>query len=38
MMLEYGGGGHEKVGTCQVAIDEWEDVLQEIIERMMKDG
>jgi len=37
-MLEYGGGGHEKVGTCQVATEDWERVLGEIVERMVGDG
>jgi oligoribonuclease NrnB/cAMP/cGMP phosphodiesterase (DHH superfamily) len=31
LMLKYGGGGHEKVGTCQVPDDEAERVLSEII-------
>ena len=38
LMLEYGGGGHEKVGTCQVAVEDWERVLGEIVERMVQDG
>jgi len=38
LMLKYGGGGHEKVGTCQVLEDFWEEVLQELIEQMTKDG
>ncbi len=38
LMLEYGGGGHEKVGTCQVPIEDWERVLEEIVNRMQKDG
>ena len=38
LMLEYGGGGHEKVGTCQIAIEHWERALQEIVERMQKKG
>ena len=38
LMLKYGGGGHEKVGTCQVIEDFWEEVLQELIEQMKKDG
>jgi len=37
-MLEYGGGGHEKVGTCQVPIEDWERVLEKIVNRMQKDG
>ncbi|MCP4107247.1 MAG: exopolyphosphatase [Desulfobacteraceae bacterium] len=38
LMLEYGGGGHEKIGTCQVPSGEWERLLDEIVERMRKDG
>ncbi len=38
LMLKYGGGGHEKVGTCQVIEDYWKEVLDEILEIMMKDG
>ncbi len=37
-MLEYGGGGHDKVGTCQVPIEDRERVLGEIVEQMIKDG
>jgi len=38
LMLAYGGGGHERVGTCQVPVDDWETALKEIIERIQKDG
>jgi nanoRNase/pAp phosphatase (c-di-AMP/oligoRNAs hydrolase) len=38
LMLEYGGGGHEKVGTCQVSTEHHEQVLKEIVERIKKDG
>jgi nanoRNase/pAp phosphatase (c-di-AMP/oligoRNAs hydrolase) len=38
LMLEYGGGGHERVGTCQVPANDWKRVLDEIAERMQKDG
>jgi len=38
LMLKYGGGGHEKVGTCQVTIESWEKALKEIVARMKKDG
>lgn len=38
LMLKYGGGGHAKVGTCQVPIEDWERVLEEIGNRMQKDG
>ena len=38
LMLEYGGGGHTKVGTCQIPVEDWERVLEEIVNRMQKDG
>lgn len=38
LMLEYGGGGHEAAGTCQVDNDEAEAVLEEIVGRMRADG
>jgi len=38
LMLEYGGGGHEKVGTCQIPTEDWERVHKEIVERIQKDG
>ena len=38
LMLEFGGGGHRKVGTCQVPVEEWEEVLQKLIDRMKADG
>ncbi|MBU2648925.1 exopolyphosphatase [bacterium] len=31
LMLAYGGGGHEKVGTCQVPLEGWEKRLKEIV-------
>lgn len=31
LMLEYGGGGHRDVGTCQVSIDTWERELGLIV-------
>lgn len=38
LMLKYQGGGHEKVGTCQVPIEDWERLLEEIVSQMKKDG
>lgn len=38
LMLEYGGGGHDVVGTCQVAEPGWEKNLGEIVGRMKADG
>lgn len=32
LMLSYGGGGHKKVGTCQVPYDSVDDILSEILE------
>lgn len=31
LMLKYGGGGHKKVGTCQVAPEKADQVLQELL-------
>jgi len=38
LMLEYGGGGHENAGTCQVGNDEAAARLAEIIARINADG
>lgn len=38
LMLKYGGGGHFRVGTCQVANDQAEDVLKELVSRINADG
>lgn len=38
LMLQHQGGGHEKVGTCQVDIEDWEGVLEELVGQMIKDG
>ncbi|MEI6209801.1 MAG: exopolyphosphatase [Desulfuromonadales bacterium] len=32
LMLKYGGGGHKRVGTCQVPYDQADRVLGELIE------
>jgi nanoRNase/pAp phosphatase (c-di-AMP/oligoRNAs hydrolase) len=37
-MLEYGGGGHENAGTCQIANDKADQVLQELIARITAEG
>ncbi len=34
LMLKYGGGGHKKVGTCQVNTDDADRILGELIEAM----
>ncbi len=38
LMLEYGGGGHANAGTCQVANEKAEEVLQELIARINGNG
>ncbi|MBN1662710.1 MAG: exopolyphosphatase [Deltaproteobacteria bacterium] len=38
LMLKNGGGGHKKVGTCQVPYEEADAVLQQLVERMKADG
>jgi len=37
LMLQYNGGGHERVGTCQVPFDSWEKSLEEIIQKLRED-
>ena len=34
LMLEYGGGGHENAGTCQVDNDKADEILAEIVDRI----
>lgn len=34
LMLKYGGGGHKKVGTCQIAVEKADEVLEMLIEQM----
>jgi nanoRNase/pAp phosphatase (c-di-AMP/oligoRNAs hydrolase) len=38
LCLQYGGGGHEKAGTCQIDNDKAEDVLKELIKTITTDG
>ena len=38
LMLSYGGGGHHAAGTCQVANDQADTVLQALIARINQDG
>ena len=38
LMLEYGGGGHDAAGTCQVDNEDAERVLGELVERITTDG
>ncbi len=36
LMLEYGGGGHKRVGTCQVAVEKADESIKEIMEKLNK--
>jgi nanoRNase/pAp phosphatase (c-di-AMP/oligoRNAs hydrolase) len=38
LMLKYGGGGHLAAGTCQVANDQADAVLKELIAQINTDG
>jgi nanoRNase/pAp phosphatase (c-di-AMP/oligoRNAs hydrolase) len=38
IMLQYGGGGHDAAGTCQVPNDQAEPLLSEIVERLVQAG
>ena len=38
LMLEYGGGGHENAGTCQVSNELAEEVLGALIHRITSEG
>ncbi|MRG97414.1 exopolyphosphatase [Polyangium spumosum] len=38
LMLEYGGGGHEAAGTCQIDNDKSDEVLRTLITRINADG
>jgi nanoRNase/pAp phosphatase (c-di-AMP/oligoRNAs hydrolase) len=38
LMLEYGGGGHENAGTCQVDNEMAEDVLGALVQRITREG
>jgi len=38
LMLEYGGGGHQAAGTCQVDNDKAQATLQALIARINADG
>lgn len=38
LMLEYGGGGHENAGTCQVPNDQADTVRQQLIDRITAEG
>jgi len=34
LMLKYGGGGHKRVGTCQVPVEEADAVLEELVRQI----
>ena len=38
LMLKYGGGGHEKVGTCQVPEETADQVMVELLAALKKNG
>ncbi|MBF0614389.1 MAG: exopolyphosphatase [Magnetococcales bacterium] len=38
LALRYGGGGHQNAGTCQVANEEADEKLQELIDQINQDG
>ncbi len=38
LMLEYGGGGHEAAGTCQIENDDAPRVRDELVQRITHDG
>lgn len=38
LMLEFGGGGHENAGTCQVDNEDVDDVREKLISRINADG
>ena len=38
LMLEYDGGGHKRVGTCQIATPRAERIKEQLIERVTSDG
>ena len=38
LMLNYGGGGHQAAGTCQIDIPRAEQVQQELISKITQDG
>jgi nanoRNase/pAp phosphatase (c-di-AMP/oligoRNAs hydrolase) len=38
LMLQYGGGGHRPAGTCQVAIDDADRIIKEIVDKLVDNG
>ena len=37
LMLKYGGGGHRRVGTCQLSVDGADKAIEEIIFKLIAD-
>jgi len=38
LLLSYGGGGHKRVGTCQMTYNECDRILEELISKINADG
>jgi nanoRNase/pAp phosphatase (c-di-AMP/oligoRNAs hydrolase) len=38
LMLEYGGGGHKAVGTCQIDHDKVDEVKKDLVDRIVAAG
>jgi nanoRNase/pAp phosphatase (c-di-AMP/oligoRNAs hydrolase) len=38
LLLKYSGGGHDKVGTCQVPYDKADKVLTDLVTKLKSDG
>ncbi|MFP4476356.1 MAG: exopolyphosphatase [Desulfatibacillaceae bacterium] len=38
LMLEYGGGGHDRAGGCRVPEDSADRTVSEIVDRLIRDG
>ena len=38
LMLKYHGGGHESAGGCQPSVEDSQDVLKELIKKIVSDG
>jgi nanoRNase/pAp phosphatase (c-di-AMP/oligoRNAs hydrolase) len=38
LMLEYGGGGHQRVGTCQVPVEAADRIKRELVARLNGEG
>lgn len=38
LMLEFGGGGHKQVGTCQVPLEKADETLEKLVARIKSDG